>query len=167
MDVEAEPVPEAVAERARERARVDDAARERVRVDAGDAGADAVERRLLRAQHGVVRLLRLAVDRPGRERPRVVGRVAADRRARVDDDELAGADLAVACTRVRARAGRPGADDRLEREALAALLVEELLEIPGDLALRAPDERHLGQPLEDAVGDRARLAQLLELGSPP
>src|SRR5581483_7041833 len=44
VDVEAETVPEPVAELALEVARVDDAARERVRLDTGDPGADAVER---------------------------------------------------------------------------------------------------------------------------
>ena len=61
------------------------------------------------------------------------------------------------------RAGRPRPDDRLEREVLASLLVEELREVPRDVALRAPDERHTGEPLEDAVGDGAGAAKLLEL----
>src|SRR5205085_10999569 len=101
VDVEAETVAEAVPHRAVELALVDDAARERVGVDAGEAGADAVERALLREQNGVVRLLGLAVERAGRERARVVGGVAADRAAGVDDDELAGADRAFSRARVR------------------------------------------------------------------
>ena len=68
--------------------------------------------------------------------------------------------LARACGR---RARRARADDRLEREAVPAFLVEELREIPGDLALGAPDERHLGQPLEDAIRDLAGAAERVEL----
>ena len=41
--------------------------------------------------------------------------------------------------------------------------MEELHEIPRDLALGAADERHLDQPLEDAIRDRARAAQRVEL----
>src|SRR5713101_5587544 len=41
--------------------------------------------------------------------------------------------------------------------------MEELHEIPRDLALGAADERHLDQLLEDAIRDRARLAQCVEL----
>src|SRR5581483_10504337 len=115
VHVEPQPVAEAVAHRAAERARVDDAPGERVGLDARDAGVDAVERALLRGENRRVRLLRLAVERAGRERARVVRRVAADRAAGVDHDELAGADLPVAGTRVRPRARRAGADDRLER----------------------------------------------------
>ena len=103
----------------------DDAARGRVGVDAGHAGADRVEPRLLRREHDVVRLAHLAVELAGGERPRVVGDVAADAAAGVDHDELAGLDDAVACARVRPRAGRAGADDRLEREPVGPLLVVE------------------------------------------
>ena len=60
VHVEAETMAEAVPHRAGERALVDHAARERVGVDAGETGADAVERGLLCEQHGLVDLLRLA-----------------------------------------------------------------------------------------------------------
>src|SRR5205814_6975069 len=98
-----------------------------------------------------------------RERARVVRGVTADRAAGVDHDELARADLAVAGACVWPRTGGPRADDRLECEILASLLVEELREVPRDVALRAPDERQAGEPLEDAVGDGAGAAKLLEL----
>ncbi len=117
VDVEAEAVAETVAERAGEVAALDDVARGGVDVDAGHAGTDRVEPRLLRREHDVVRLAHLAVELAGRERARVVGEVAADvgsrcrsRRARPPDHLVAGA-------RVRLRAGRAGADDRLERLA--------------------------------------------------
>ena len=63
VDVEAEAVPEPVAERPGERARLDDAARGRVGLDARHAGPDRVERRLLRGEHDLVRLAHLAVER--------------------------------------------------------------------------------------------------------
>src|SRR6185312_8457463 len=72
-------------------------------------------------------------------------------------------DRAVTGSRMRPGARRACPDDRLEREALASLFVEELREIPGDVALGAPDERHLGQALEDAIRDRARAPESVEL----
>ena len=114
MDVEAEAVTEAVAERPVEVAAVDDVARGGVHLDARRAGADRGEACLLRGENDRVRLCEFAVELSGRERPRVVGDVAADVRAGVDDDELARLYHLVACSRVRVRAGRAGADDRLE-----------------------------------------------------
>src|SRR4029453_17877859 len=136
-----------------ERAVLDDVAREQVGLDAGEPGADAVERGELRGEDGLVGLLRLAVERAGREGARVGGRVAVDRAPRVDDYELARADLAVAGGCVGAGPRGAGTDDRLERELLAAFLVEEPRDVPAHVPLRAADERHLGEALEDAVGD--------------
>jgi len=48
-------------------------------------------------------------------------------------------------------------------KALSALLVEETDEVPRHLALRAADERHLGQPLEHAIRDLAGAAEGIEL----
>ena len=62
------------------------------------------------------------------------------------------------------RAGRAGADDRLERRPDTALLVEELGEVPRHLPLGAADERDLREPLEDAVRDRACASKRSELG---
>ena len=154
---------EPVAERPGERALLDDARAQRVGVDRRQVGADRLERGELRGEHDLVRLLRLVVERTGRERARVVGCVAVDGAAGVDHDELAGLDRPVGRARVRSRSGRPGADDRLEREPVAAFLVEEPRQVPRHLALGAADERHLGEALEDAVGDRARVAEDLEL----
>ena len=64
---------------------------------------------------------------------------------------------------MRSRTGRPGADDRLEREPFAALLVEEARQIPRHLALGAADEADAGEALEDPVGDLAGAAEDLEL----
>ena len=164
MDVEPEPVAEAVAERAGEVAPLDHVPRGRVGVDAGHAGADRVEPRLLRREHDVVRLPHLVVELAGGERARVVGDVAVDVAAGVDHDELARLDHAVARARVRPRAGRARADDRLERRLVGALLVEEPLDVPGDVALAAADEPHLAhEPLEHPVGDRARPPERVEL----
>jgi hypothetical protein len=44
-----------------------------------------------------------------------------------------------------------------------ALAVEELRKRPGDVPFRAPDEPLLGEPLERAVGDRARTPKRVEL----
>src|SRR4051794_5044346 len=126
VDVEAETVAEPVAERALERRRVDHVARERIRLDTGDAGADAVESGLLRGEHDVVRLPHLAVDTAGGERARVVRGVTVDDAAGIDDDELAPADHAVARAAVWLRPGRARADDELERRLVRALVVEDL-----------------------------------------
>ncbi len=107
MHVEAETVAEPVAHRAAKRARVDHVAGEGVRLDAGDAGADTAERRILGKLHDFVRLAQLLVERAGRERARVVGRVPADRAACVDDDELVLPDFPVTGAAVRLRACRP------------------------------------------------------------
>src|SRR4051794_25939958 len=154
---------EPVAEMPLEVARFDDVSRERVRIDPADARTQPVERGLLRGEHDVVRLAHLAVDAADRERARVIGGVSVDRAACVDDHELALAHHAVAGTRVRARAGRPSADDEVERYVLGALVVEDLLQLPRDLALGAAAELHLREALVRAVRDRARLAERRQL----
>ncbi len=164
MDIEAEAVAEPVAERSCERAALDDVARRRVCVDAGHAGPDRFEPGQLRGEHDVVRLPQLAVELAGGEGPRVVGDVPADAAPGVDHDELAGLDDAVAGARVRLRAGRSGADDRLERLLGGPLLVVEPRDVPRDVALAPADERHLAhEPLEHPVRDRAGAPEGLEL----
>ncbi len=49
-----------------------------------------------------------------------------------------------------------GGDERVEGEALPAVLVEQLLHPPRELALGASDERLLRERGERAVRDRAR-----------
>ena len=157
MDVQAEAVSEPVTECACEVAPLDDPARGRIGVDSRLAGPDRAEPRLLRREHDVVRLAHLGVEFAGRERPRVVRHVAADVAARVYHDELAGADDAVACARMRPRSVRAGADDRLERWLVRSLLVVERRDVPGDVALTTADELHFtDEPLEHPVGDRTR-----------
>src|SRR5207244_13474900 len=55
-----------------------------------------------------------------------------------------------------------GGHDRLEASA-ATLGVEELVDPPGDVTLRAPGERLMRQPLVDAIRDRARATDCVEL----
>ena len=64
---------------------------------------------------------------------------------------------------MRLRARRPGADDELGPHRFGTLLVEDLHEIPGDVALASADEVDIEEPLEGTVGDRGRPAQEVEL----
>src|SRR5439155_9565041 len=123
-----------------------------------DPCTQPAERSLLRRQHHVVRIAHLAVHAADRERARVVGRIAVDRAARIDDDELPFAHHSLTRTRMRARASRPGTDDELERHLFGALVVEDLLQLPRDVALGAAAELHLREPLVRTVCDLARLA---------
>jgi hypothetical protein len=59
---------------------------------------------------------------------------------------------------------RPGRDDRLERDGLGTLVVEELLDRPGELPLGAAQERLLDEPVEHAVGDLTRTPDRSQLG---
>ena len=104
-----------------------------------------------------------AFDEPGREGPRVVGRVAADDAAGVHDHGVAAADLAIGGAAVWTRGVRAGRDDGLERDGVGTLVVEELLDRPGNVPLGAADEALLDEPLEDAVGDLTRALDRGEL----
>src|SRR5205807_4533168 len=92
--------------------------------------------------------------RTGCESARAVGAVAVERAACIDDDHLALADPPAAGLGVRAGAVLAGGDDRLERGAVGAELVEELLHPPGELTLSAADERLGGQSLVGLARDR-------------
>ena len=108
--------------------------------------------------------MHLAVELAGGDRPRVVGDVASGAAAGVDHDELARLDDAVAGAGVRSRPCWAGADNRLEGRLVRPLLVVEPRDVPGDVTLVSADERHLAhEPLEHAVGDRARAPERLEL----
>src|SRR3954447_26843602 len=163
MHLEAETVAETVAECPCERRLVDDAACRSVGVDAGDPGADRVERRLLCREHDRVRLLHDTVDRTGHEGARVIGGVAVDDAPGVDDNGLACADLAIGRACVRARRLRPGRDDALERDGVGTLVMKELLDRPRNFAFRAPDEALLRQALEHPVGQLAGTSDRREL----
>ena len=142
-DAVAEPVAEVLAEAARRRSCRARPRRHRRR----SRRPDRLDRRELAGEAELVRPRELLVERPGREGAGAVRGVAADDGARVDDDRVAGLDLAVARAVVRQRRVRAAGDDRLEREPLAAVLAEELLEPPRELALRPPDEALLGEGL--------------------
>ncbi len=154
---------EAVAELLAVPGRRDRVAGERVGLRGAHPGPDPAQGRLLRLQADLVDLAQLRRQLAGREGARAVGRVAVDDGAPVDDDELPPPDEPVGRPPVRHRAGRPRADDRLERGGLAAVGVDELLEPPGELALGPPDPGLAAQCLERRVGRMGRAAQRVEL----
>ena len=156
MDLEPEAVAEAVAERPGERRFVHHSPGGGIGVDTRDPRAQCVEAGLLCGQHDGVGLLNHTVDRTGRERARVVGCVPVDLAAGVDDHRLTAPDLAVGRTAVRPGGVRARRDDRLESEALTALVMEELLDRPGHVTLGSPDESLVNETFVDAVGDLAR-----------
>ena len=95
------------------------------------------------------------LDEPGREGARVVGHVTADDATRVHDDRLASADRPIGGAAVRTSRIRAGGDDRLEGNRVSALVVEELLDRPGDVALGSTDEGLRDQALEHPIRDLA------------
>ena len=58
---------------------------------------------------------------------------------------------------------RPRSDDHRERERVGSLVVEHLLQPPGDLGLGAADELLLGESFVGGVGDARRAADRREL----
>ena len=85
VDDEADAVPQAVAERVPVAGRVDPVARARSRLPARTRRPNCLERRELRVETHLVRVLQLVREAPGGERPRAVRAVAVDHAARVDD----------------------------------------------------------------------------------
>ena len=114
-------------------------------------------------QAEVVELAQAALRLAREERARAVGAVPVDDAAGVDDDERPLGDRLVTELRVRPRAVLAERDDRVERRAVGPGLVPSLLEPPGELRLRAPDERLAGELVVHAVGDRSGASQRLEL----
>src|SRR6266540_4542664 len=163
VDEQPDAVPEAVAERLAEVGVLDPLACGRIGGAAGDARADRIQTCLLRLETDGVGLAQLVRKRPGRERARAIGAVAADRAAGVDDDGRLGRDLPVAGMGMRHRAVLAGGDDRRERGPVGAELVEELLEPPGELALRPAREPLFGQPLVCLARDLGRPPDRSEL----
>src|SRR5207244_4185260 len=72
------------------------------------------------------------------------------------------ADLAFGRAAVGLRSVWTGGHDRLEACG-GTLGVEELVDPPGDVTLRAPVKRLIRQPLVDAIRDRARATDCVEL----
>src|SRR6266511_1421800 len=163
VDEQADAVPEAVAELLAEAGRVDPPARGRVGGTAGDARTDGIQAGLLPLEADGIGLAQLVRERPGRERAGAVGAVAADRAAGVDDDGRLGRDPPVARMGMRHRAVLAGGDDGRERWLVGAELVEELLEPPGQLALRPAREPLFGQPFVCLARDLGRAPDLSEL----
>src|SRR5207249_261681 len=157
-------VTQPVAELVAEAGRLDDRAGGGVRVDAARARADAVETCLLASEAHGVSLLQALRQRAGREGAGAVRAVAVDLDRGVDDDGLAGTDLAVGRSGVRTCGVLAGRDDRLERGRHASDVVEELVEPPRELLLRAPREAFGSEPPQRLARDRTRRSDRLELG---
>src|SRR5207247_6473582 len=88
---------------------------------------------------------------------------AADDATGIHDHGLAAAYLPIGGAAVWTRGVRPGRDDRLERDGIGTLGVEELLDRPRDLPLGPAHEGLVDEPLEYAVGDLARALDRREL----
>src|SRR4051794_8660750 len=153
VHLEAEAVAEPVAEVLAEAGLLDHLAGAQVGVDSAGAWADRVERGQLRSEAHVVGLLQAIGKRARRERARAVRVVGADPGARVDYDGLAGLDLSVRGPAVRSRSVRAACDDRLEARPVAAELVEELVEPPGEVPLGAARELVVREALERLARD--------------
>ena len=111
--------------------------------------------------------LELVRQRAGGEGARAVGVVAVDHRAGVDHDRLAGLDRAVGRPRVRLGGVRARGDDRLEGRRVGAVLVEELVQPPRELALGATDEALLGEARVGLARDLAGPADRVQLRRRP
>ena len=167
-DAVAEPVAEVVAV-----ARLlDDIVGQHVRVLAGHALFDQLDRRLLRGEDDVVDLFKRVVGLAKEDRACQVGHVAVKGYAHVDDDAFVLLQLLVARGGVRHRAPGPAADDRIERDRVAAVLADVLLDLPGDLLLGPAGLDPLGDVREGRVADidgrldRGNLRGLFDLPQP-
>ena len=162
VDLEADAVAEAVAERARVR-RLDDVARDLVDVAAAHARVHRVDRGELRLQDRVVDRLLLVAHMAERHGARHVGMVALEHRARVHRDEVALLDDRIARDAVALGAVAAGDDDRVERIAVRAELAHVELDLQRDLALGHALADIRQDVLKGRVGDRLRVADLADL----
>src|SRR5262249_9716090 len=89
VDLEADAVPQAVAEGLAQAGRLDPVARHGVELAAGHARPDRRDGGSLGIQADLVRALELRRDVPGGEGPRAVRGIAIDERPHVDDDQRA------------------------------------------------------------------------------
>ena len=165
MDLEADAVPRAVAEALAVAGILDHGARGGVHVAATvRTGADGGEAGELRREDEFVDGAHLVGRLTGRERARDVAAVAVNPRAGVDDDQLTGADDALAGQRVRLGAVVAGGDDRAEGLALRPQAVVLGLQVPRHVALRAADKAASGDEADGLVGHRPGPAHQRDLG---
>ena len=160
VDRDADAVAEAVAEVLAETGGLDRIAGERIGFDAGEPRLDVRAGALLRGQADVVGLPQAAGHPARRERARAVAAVAVDPHPPVDRDERAALDDLVGRMAVRPRAVLARRDDRVERELVGPVRVQQLAQPPGELALGAADPGLCRQRFETAVGDLRRAAEL-------
>src|SRR5580765_151710 len=157
VDLEADPVPEAVHERVAVARALDHVAADGVHRLAGDTGLHGVDARLLGLPDDVMDRAELGRGRPERDRPRHVGVVAGGERPEVELDDVAFREGPVG--RLVVRLGRVLSEgpDRIEREPIGALVLHRRLELARDLLLGHTD----GEPIQDhgerRVGDRLGL----------
>src|SRR5439155_15806625 len=99
---------------------------------------------------------------------RVVRRVTVDPAACIDDHRLAATDLPVGGASVGPSGVRARSNDDLERKRLTTLVMEGLLDRPGNVALGAAYETLPAEPLEHAIRvlagtlDRGQLVLVLD-----
>jgi len=163
MDLEADAVAEAMAEILAVTGVRDHRAGLRIDGDTAEPGGHRAQPLDLRRQHQLVDLARLRGRLTDGEGPRAVGAVAVADRADVDGHERAADDRRVARLRVRQRGARAAGDDRIEARAAGAAHSHLVLELDCDIALLAPGEAPLEQPLVDPVDERRGRRDPLDL----
>ena len=172
VHLQPESVAESVAEVLAVAGLTDHGVGQHVRLLAGHPLFDEFGRGLLGGENDVVDLLELVVRLAQEDRAREVGDVAIERDAHIDDDALAALEGAVAREAVRHRCPRPAADDRREGDAVAAVLADVLLDLPGHLLFRPARLDPLRNVLEGSVADvdrgldRGQLLRLLDHAQP-
>ena len=163
MDLEADAVAQAVAERLAEPARGDAVAGDRVGLAAGHARPNLALRLALRLQDDPVDLLQAGRHAADADRAGHVRAVVVLQRADVDDDRL------VLLERPRRRHGVrdgrlwPAHRNRVERDALRAVRAQVRLQLPGQPLLGAADLEESSQVREGVVEHVDRRAQVREL----
>src|SRR3990172_7102745 len=151
VDQQPDAVAEAVAEVLAVARLGDDVVRQHVSLLAAHAGADKLLRRELRRQDDVVYLAEAGVLAAHSDRAGEVGAVAVHPYPHIDDDWLAGLYRAVAGLGVGHRPPGAGGGDRLEGEAVGAVLAGVAFDLPGDLELRPAGLDPPGHVLERLV----------------
>src|SRR5205823_12829609 len=170
VNLEPDPVAEAVAELVAVAGLLDHRPRDRVDLPSSRPGAHRVQAGLLGALDERVDLARLPVELPRGDRPRAVRAVALDLRAPVDHEQRAGRDLDVARLGVGQCAVRTDRDDRGEAWRGRPAMPHLILQRERDRALGAPDQPALERGAERLVGQGGGAAdppQLLRILDAP